>query len=136
MVQSLLMYRSRTRISWFAVPIGTLLVLGLWGPALMHSARLYAAQYTGDMYAFYLDSGHTFYGHVRGIGFGTITLTDVYSFQTINVGTTPTSNLTAQQLNPLTAPDNWLSIEWRHVIFFEQLGDRSKVLQITRGEAQ
>jgi hypothetical protein len=130
------MYRSRTRISWFAVPIGTLIILGLWGPALMRSAHLFAAQYTGDVYAFYLDSGHTFYGTIRGVGIGSVTLSDVYSFQTINVGTTPTSNLTAQALNPITSPENWLTIDWRHVLFFEQLGDRSKVLRIIRGDAQ
>lgn len=136
MVQSVLMHRKRFEWMWVAAPIATLALLIVWGPALVRSANLVAAQYTGTIYAFYLDSGHTFYGTIRGVGLGSVTLSDVYSFQTINVGTTPTSNLTAQELNPLTAPENWLTIEWRHVLFYEQLGSKAKVLHIMRGDAQ
>lgn len=124
----------RAEWSWVLAPIVVLTILVLWGPALLGVCRLYAAQYTGSVYAFYLDSGHTFYGTVRGIGWDTVTLSDVYSFQTVTVGTTPTSNLASQRLNPLTAPENWLTINWKHVLFYEQLGDRSKVLTIVHGD--
>ncbi len=124
-------------VLWFvAAPLALVIALALWGPALTSLARLYTAQYRGDVYAFYLDSGHTFYGTVRGVGFGTITLANVYSFQTVSVGQTPTSNLTAQELNPLTAPENWMTISREHVLFYEKLGDKAKVLKIMRGDAQ
>lgn len=130
------MHRKRFEWTWVAAPVVMLVLLILWGPSLFRSARLFTAQYTGETYAFYLDSGHTFYGTVRGIGFGTITISNVYSFQTVSIGQTPTSNLTAQELNPLTSPENWMTLNWRHVLFFEKLGSKAKVLRIMRGDAQ
>lgn len=122
--------------SWMLAPVLILAILGVWGPALMGLGRLYAAQYGDSVYAFYLDSGHTFYGHVRGVGLGTVVLSDVYSFQTVTVGTTPTSNLTSQQLNPLTVPENRLALNWAHILFYEKLSDKAKVLLIMRGDTQ
>lgn len=118
---------------WFAMPIATLALLLVWGPSLFGMARLYMAQYGGDVYAFYIDSGHTFYGTIQGVGFGTVTLSNVYSFQTVQVGDTPTSNLTAQQLNPITAPLNWITLNWKHVLFYERVGPNAKVLKIMHG---
>lgn len=129
-------HQRRFEWTWALGPILIVLGLLIWGPALSGTVRLYAAQYTGDVYAFYLDSGHTFYGTVRGVGLGTITLADAYSFQTVKVGETSTSNLTSQRLNPLTSPDNWLTVSWRHVLFYEKLGDKAKVLKIMRGDLE
>lgn len=126
----------RIEWSWFIGPILIVFGLLIWGPSLYGTVRLYAAQYTGDVYAFYLDSGHTFYGTVRGVGFGTITIAEAYSFQTVKVGDTPTSNLTSQRLNPLTSPDNWLTMSRRHILFYEKLGDKAKVLKIMRGDLE
>lgn len=122
--------------SWVLAPFVILFILAVWGPACMTLGRLYAAQYGDSVYAFYLDSGHTFYGHVRGVGLGSVVLSDVYSFQTVTVGTTPTSNLTSQQLNPLTAPENRLVLNRAHVLFYEKLSDKAKVLTIMRGNVQ
>lgn len=104
-------------------------VLLLWGPALFGILRLHFAQYSDDRYAFYTDSGNVFYGTVRGVSFTQVTLSDAFSFQTVSVGETTTSNLQSAQGNPLTRPDNWLVMNWDHIIFYERIGDEASVLK-------
>lgn len=119
----------RTLIAGFVFP---LVFLALFAPSLFADARLFLAQYGNDRYAFYLASGHTFYGTVRGVGFGKVVLADAYSFQSVSVGETSTNNLTAQKDNPLTRPDNWLVINREHILFYERVGDEASLLQAIR----
>jgi hypothetical protein len=105
-----------------------LLLLGMFAPSLFADARLFTAQYTNDRYAFTLDSGHVFYGVVRGAGLGKIVLSDAYSFQSISVGETSTSNLGALRDNPLTRPENWIVLSREHILFYEKIGDDASIL--------
>lgn len=123
----------RVQRNWTPV-IGFLIVflaaLFLWGPGLIGEMRLYAAQYSKDLYAFYLDSGNVFFGEVRGYAFGHITLVNAYSFQEVSVGDTSTNNFIAQQDNPLTRPENWLILERSRILFFEKIGPEASVLRL------
>ncbi len=93
---------------------------------------IYAAQYSGGTYAFYMDTGQTFFGEIKSVSPSAVTLTNIYTFQTINVGEVPTTNLTAQQLNPLTTPYNWMTLNWKHITYYERVGSRSKVMNLMR----
>lgn len=117
-------------------PLVVVACLILWGPGLFHSIGLYSAQYAGGTYAFYMDTGQTFFGEIRSVTPSTITLANVYTFQTYTVGETPTTNLTAQQLNPLTMPYNWMALNWKHVTYYERVGSRGKVINIMRNAQQ
>lgn len=107
-----------------------LVALFMWGPGLIGEARLYTAQYSDDLYAFYLDSGNVFFGEVRGYTFGHITLVNAYTFQEVSVGDTSTNNFIAQRNNPLTRPDNWMVLERSRVLFFEKIGRDASVLKL------
>lgn len=118
-----------------AFGFGMLILLGvLFGPSFFAHLRLYSAQYSDDYYALYLDSGNVFYGQIRGVGLGQITLTNAYSFQSIEVGETSTSNLSAVRNNPLTRPDNWMVINRDHVLFYERIGDDASILEALRAQ--
>lgn len=103
-----------------------------FGSMFFSLVGLHMAEFSDQRYAVYLDSGHVFYGKIKAVGIFTLTLSDVYSFQTLEVGETSTSNLQAQRLNPLTAPDNWLVIERDHVLFFERIGKDARILELIR----
>lgn len=120
----------------YIAPIAVIGIFALWGPAFFHATGLYAAQYAGGTYAFYTDTGQTFYGSIKSVDISTITLSDVFTYQTINVGETPTTNLTAQQLNPLTTPYNWMALNWKHVVYYERVGSRGKVMNLMRASQQ
>jgi hypothetical protein len=107
-----------------------LLAAVLWGRALFGAVDLYAAQYTDARYAVYLDSGHIFYGKITGVSPFSIRLSDVYSFQTVSVGETSTSNLSAQTDNPLTLPRDWMSINRKNVLFYERVGEDASIMRI------
>jgi hypothetical protein len=128
------MHRSRLPSSYLYIPALAFLGLFLWGPALISYGGLYVSQYTGTLYAFYMDGGQTLFGQVQSVGFGTVRLHDVYTFQNVTVGSTATSNLTSQHNNALTRPDNWLAVEWRHVIFFEKVGPDAKIRDIIEAQ--
>lgn len=121
--------RRRVKLSTFALVFAVVLMaLVFWGPTLLAVLRLHSAQYTNDYYAFYVEGGSVFYGQVRGVGLGNVTLSNAYSFQAIEVGETSTSNLVALRDNPLTRPDNWVVIKDRHILFYERIGDNASVL--------
>lgn len=117
-----------------ALFVALLLFLVLFGSSLFSHTRLFLAQYSNDYYAFYLQSGNVFYGHVRGVGFGQVILTDAYSFQELEVGETTTSNLSAVRDNPLTSPDNWMVIPSRTILFYERIGEDASVLEALRAQ--
>lgn len=127
--------RPRRMLSWKSA-VGALLVfvafLAFWGPSALAFLRLHTAAYFGDRYAFYTDTGDVFYGVVLGAGPSSVILTDTYSFQTVSVGETTTSNLRAQTANPLTSPDNWLVLAWDRIVFYERIGDDASVLEAIR----
>ena len=127
--------RQAYRVSWrtFVLPlIAFAFVLALWGASLASFFSLHLAQYTDERYAFYLDTGNVFYGKVTAVGPTTVTLTDAYSFQTVAVGETSTNNLQAQTGNPLTLPENWVTIRFEHVIFYERIGEEASVQKLIR----
>ena len=124
------MHSAHAHPSYFYIPIAALLVLFLWGPTLMSYGRLYTSQYTGTLYAFYLDGGQTVFGEIQSVGFVTLRLRNVYTFQNVAIGETSTSNLASQRASALTRPENWLAVEWRHVLFFEQVGVDAKIRDV------
>lgn len=105
----------------------------LRGPALIRELRLSFAPYTDGIYAFYLSSGHTFYGSVASVNGRTIALRNAYSFQSTTVGDVPTSNLQAQILNPLTMPENWIAISRDSVLFYEKLTEEAQLMPLIEG---
>ncbi|MBP6860216.1 MAG: hypothetical protein KBC38_01475 [Candidatus Pacebacteria bacterium] len=127
--------RQGYRVTWrtFVIPlIAFAVVLALWGSSLASFFTLHIAQYTDDRYAFYLDTGNVFYGKVMAAGPGSVTLTDAYTFQAVSVGETSTNNLQAQTGNPLTLPENWVTLNWEHVIFYERIGEEASVQKLIR----
>ncbi len=106
----------------------------LFGPAAVRSLELYFAQYTSAMYAVQLLNGQVMYGTIRSVGLSTITMGNVHTFETVTVGTTQTSNLQARRTNPLTMPEDWLTIERDGILYYEKLSPAARVLSLMRGE--
>lgn len=108
--------------------------LFLYGPAVERYVSLHWAQYTDATYAFYLSSGHVFYGNVRAVGPQAITLSHVYTFQGVSVGGSTTNNLVAQAASPLTMPEDWLVLERNKILFYERITSAARILSLMRGE--
>ncbi len=106
----------------------------LFGPAAVRSLQLHLAQYTNAMYAIHLLNGQVMYGTIRSVGLNTITMGNVHTFETVSVGTTQTSNLQARRTNPLTMPEDWLTIQRDGILYFEELSPAARVLSLMRGE--
>ncbi|MBP9669159.1 MAG: hypothetical protein KBE09_02620 [Candidatus Pacebacteria bacterium] len=86
------------------------------------------------MYAVQLLNGQVMYGTIRSVGLSTITMGNVHTFETVTVGTTQTSNLQARRTNPLTMPEDWLTIERDGILYYEKLSPAARVLSLMRGE--
>ncbi len=106
----------------------------LFGPAAVRSLELHLAQYTSAMYAIQLLNGQVMYGTIRSVGPRTITMGNVHTFETVTVGGSQTSNLQARRTNPLTMPEDWLTIERDGVLYYERLSPAARVLSLMRGE--
>lgn len=121
--------------AWIFIFVMVFGVFVLWGPALWPFISLHSAPYTHDVYGVYLESGHVFYGEIRSVGWHSLVLENVHSFQNVTVGETSTSNFQAQKDNPLTRPENWLVIERDTILFYEKLTPAAKIMSLIRGES-
>lgn len=116
-------------ISFFALLLLILIVL-LYGPHIGNYFEFKKAPYTSDTYAVTLTTGQTFYGRLRMLSPSFVKLSDVYYFQSIDVGGKVTNNLTPHQASPLTSPENYVLFNRDQVTMIEKLGEDSELLDI------
>lgn len=116
------------------VVIITFMCCVFYGPGALRSLELHMAQYTSNMYAVQLMNGQVMYGTIRAVGWSTLTMGNVHTFDTVVVGTTQTSNLQARRTNPLTMPEDWLTINRDGILYIEKLSPAARVLSLMRGE--
>lgn len=126
---------------WLALAAAILLfpiIFGflVWfGPEFSLALAMHLAPYRHDRwYAVYLQNDQVFYAQIKSWGGDTVKLTNVHYLQTIQVGTTTTSNIVRRGKNELTMPKNFLLLNRAHVLYWEEIGERAVVMDIIRQE--
>ncbi len=121
---------SQQRMVWILPFLA--IALWFWGPTLVTRFWIAQAVTSNNYYAVYLDNNQTLYGHLRSVGLETIKMTDVYYLQSVQVGDQATTNLVKRGSSEISQPENFIYIDRDHVVYWEQVGVNSQVMQVIK----